>query len=187
MEPKVQVIDRDDDVTTVEEYTVDEYHAEGGNLSTITSLLDVQAYIAEGTLASTVMRREDIVERAMEEDVFAAKIEIPGWFVNGDDELAETFGNVHPGATVTMKGLTEDYSEKAWRVIAVEDENAPGLSYDYEWTFLPKSVVKLFRLSGINGIEDADKMSNLVVEVRRRKEEEWSEMSWKQKLAEIDR
>lgn len=184
VKPRFQIVD-EGDKTTVE---VGEWFSEHcGSHYLVNELLDQTAYLAEDMLVDAVDAQEGVVERALEEPVFVATVRIPGWFVNGDDELSEEHGSMHPGDHLEMTGLVEDYSDKAWRVIARKKDEQPGLIYDYEWTFLPKSVVTLFRLIDVNSIEEADSVSKVGRAVRRRQIEEWSDMSWEEKLEEIDR
>lgn len=176
MDPKVRIYDEGD----VQELGIGEFvklHGYG-----IRPLIEQEAYLAEDALTNAVSRREDVVERALEEDVFAAKVYVPGWFVNNDDELIEEHGKHHPGATLKLEGLVEDYSDAAFRVVATRMDELPELVYEYEWTFLPKSVVRLVRLVNVDSIETADRVNKVMSEIRRREDEAWDSMTWDEKL-----
>ena len=155
-------------------------------INTIRSLLDVQAYLDEGILEGAVDRQQGVVERSLEEDVFAGKVYVPGWFVNEDDELSEEYGSMHPGGTLEIEGLVEDYSEKAFRIVARKEPDIPGLVYEYEWTFLPKSVVTLVRLTDVGSLDTADQVSQVLASMRTRNLAEWSGKTYEEMLEKTE-
>ena len=133
----------------VDHYSLSEYVHEGGSASALSVIAAKQAMLSDGTLVDEVQHNEHVVERAIDEGAFVARVSIPYWFVNKDDEVQDTFGAKHENVTC----LVEDYSEKAWRVIA-QDAGAHGDSwFNWAWTFLPKSVV---RVTHVEGVEDRD-------------------------------
>jgi hypothetical protein len=178
MNPTVTVID--EGVRT--EYELIQAINEGVSIPTVKSLLDVQTALDEEMLVSSVDRNSHVAERAVEENVFAGQIILPGWFVNNDAELSDKYGEMHPGARLTIEGLVEDYSEPSWRVVASRDVELPGLIFEYEWTFLPKSVVTLIRLDGIGDMVTADRVSEAINRYRRNKTDEWADITWQEML-----
>lgn len=159
-------------------YTPAEYVEAGGSLAGVINMAIRQGILAEGLLAEDVVDNKRIVERATEEDVFVGRVDVPGWLVNDKDGLTRSTGSVHPGATITVDGLVEDYSEKAFRVVAREDDVHGDAVYHYAWAFLPKSQVTVTRVEGVEDREAGWAFQRAAQEARRAHRdaggEEWS-------------
>lgn len=183
MKPSIQVIEDDEEQTAEIGNAIAEREV---GINTVNGLITATGYHEEDRLLDAVKRNADVVERALEEDVFVGEIRIPGWFVNNDEELSEEHGHQHPGASLRIRGLVEDYSDKAWRIVAAERDELPGLIYEYEWTFVPKSQVAMIRLLGVDDVDTADQVSRVTSEIRRDPDADWTEMSWNQKLRKVD-
>lgn len=171
-----------------EQFTTEEYAEEGGSLTMASLLASGQAKIEEDTLADEVRHNDYVVERALEEDdVYFAEIRIPGWFVIDDDDLSEEFDVGHPGATLEVRGLIEDYSDGAWRIIAKETDSMAGDQwFNYAWCFVPKSVSTLTFVP-VEGEEDAWEFKDEAHEVRKANRVEFDEdAGWEEKLEEIE-
>lgn len=183
MTPKIAIIDEGEEYRISPREFVENRI---GHPSTVRSILDQSAYLAEGILEDSANRSTKVVERALEEDVFPARVHIPGWFVNNNDELSEEYGPMHDGGTLKIEGLVENYSSDAWRIVAITDPEIPGNEYEYEWTFVPKSQVTIVRWVDVTGLEDADKAGEELIDAKRNADAEWDEKSWDEKLETID-
>lgn len=176
------------------EYDVAEYAAEKRSHAGICLLADKQVALQQDELTERVQHNEGVVERAKEEDVFVARVELPGWFIFKDDELKEEFGDDvgHKGDTLRVTVLAEDYSEKAWRIIGREQSALAGdYWFTYAWNFVPKSVVRMTRVEGLTGDEDLldlrDEARGAAKEARERRDRKFEEADgWEEKLEEVE-
>ena len=168
------------------EMSVEEYVEETRRDAGTAILARNQGFIAEGVLSEKVRHNEKVVNRAMEEEgVRFARIRVPFWFRQQDEEVAETFEQDDE-----IYALVEDYSEKAWRIIASEN-SAPGdIIFNYEWTFIPKSLATVTWVD-VRNIGEAEKIGREAHEVSRRIREEEEEAfenadGWEEKLEEVE-
>lgn len=162
-------------------FGVEEYVAEKGSRALVSVIARVNAQIATGTLRDEVRRNEHVVDRALQEDgVFYGKVVLPYWLAQ--DKMK---GQTH------IEGLVEDYSPKAWRVIATEADSFGSTWFSYTWAFLPKSQVTVTTVEGIESIEDAREFTSRSIkadaEARKAHDEAWEAAeSWEEKLALVD-
>lgn len=158
------------------EYGVEEFVEQGGSAATVSLVAKDQAMLDSGELPEYVRHNPEVVERAMEEDVFVAEVKFQGWLVNDDDDNPESWQKAHPGETLSGRFLVEDYSEKAWRLIAEEMGGTAGTWYNYRWVFIPKSKSRLFRVRGVESRDHADEVgSRAHEEYRERMSDGWEE------------
>lgn len=167
-------------------YTPEEYVDEGGSPLTAKLLTYKNAALAEGQLGDEVQHNDHVVDRADEEDAVVARIEVPYWFRQKDDEVAETFDGDD-----RMTALVEDYSDKAWRIIAGEEGIGGDFWFTWEWTFVPKSVARVTLPAGWSDPAEAkdlhDRFGELERELREAREEAWENADdWEEKLEVVD-
>lgn len=165
------------------------YCDEGGSPATARRLIQYGMMVSEGQLAGYAEHNADVVERAQEEDCFYARISVPFWFRQDDDEVAETFDGDD-----RINALVEDYSDSAWRIIASETNSGrAGVWFNYEWTFVPKSLATVTRAVGWTSADDAkdaiDVAREIERQIREQDQEEWEraqEQGWEAMLDHVE-
>lgn len=180
-------------VEVIDEGQSDKYGAEEaaerrvGDAVQAKRLVRKNAALEAGEYASGINQSEAIADRAREEDAFVAKIEVPFWFRDKDDEVAETFNGQD-----RITALVEDYSEKAWRIVASERHDVGGgMVLGWEWTFLPKSVATVVRVGGWSSPRESREFyDELGDAMRRKREERKQEMEdadgWEERMDALD-
>lgn len=183
-----EAIVRVNDEGQAEDYTLTEYTDAGGSMTTAITLLRDAALAAEGALADDVRHNAGVVERAMEEDCSVVRIAVPFWFRQKDDEVAETFGSED-----SIYALVEDYSDKAWRIIASRTTSMGDRWYNYEWTFVPKSMSTVTSVVGFTDPEDAREALHEARSIRQdqwqQEKDDWEsakEGGWEDMLDHVD-
>jgi hypothetical protein len=166
------------------EYSLDEYVNETRRWAGTSVMAQTEAALQRGDLPEKVRHNDHVVERAMEEDdVHYARLRVPYWFVQKDDEARELMGRDDQKDV-----LIEDYSEKAWRVIASETDSMAGDQwFNYEWVFLPKSVVTVTHMEMEDHSRDA--VDEIVSDIHSSEEEfedEWDDMDWEEKADAVE-
>lgn len=137
--------------------------------------------------ASRLNDSERIAERARDEGAVVAKVEVPFWFRDKDEEVAETFNGQD-----RITALVEDYSEDAWRIIASErDDISGGKVLGWEWTFLPKSVATVITVGGWSSPRESREFYEELAEARKQKMEERRREheeadGWEEKMEALD-
>lgn len=142
-----------------QEFSPAEYVREGGSGVTVSLLARDQSLLETGRLVEMCDHNTDVVERALQEDVFVGEARFKGWLVNDKQNAVDAWGEQHPGATLSGRFLIEDYSEKAWRLVAEEIGGMSGRWFGYRWVFLPKSQCRVTRVVGVDSEEVADDVS----------------------------
>lgn len=121
-----------------------------GSSARANKLLRTQHLVESEELPEEVQHNPDVAERALEEGAFYARISVPFWFKKDDDEVYDTFGDDD-----AIYAMVEDYSDGAWRIIASETSSMGDQWFNWEWTFVPKSLTTVTRAT-VSGEESYD-------------------------------
>lgn len=182
----VQIRVTDDGET--DSYEPTEYGAEASYTRAVRLIRNGIAYEQDELREQDNLHNEDVLARAKEEDdSFYGTIRVPFWFRDDDEEVRETFDGDD-----RVTGVVEDYSEKAWRIIAVEDNHGrAGVYWHYAWTFVPKSLGTVTRAVGWSGVEEARRAAADVREARQEakeaRDQEWEDADdWEERLEVLD-
>lgn len=170
-----------------ESMSIEEYIEEGGSPNFASIMVREQDLLESGQLIDEVQHNSNIVKRAIDEGAFFGKIRVPFWFRQDDEEVNEAFDGED-----SMQGLIEDYSEKAWRIIAKKQTGLSGDRwYTWSWTFVPKSLSQVLRAEAPKGEKERLDIEEAIYEVRKAKrekeEEAWEKADgWEEKLEQIE-